>query len=149
MSQCKKNIFLILFCIWFFRFVTRTCSERFGSSWSSVSRSGVGSSAVGGLDGDDRTERVYENTTQLPSKSCWSAESAQWAAWRHRKRITGVDIQRYSESDQAQPYDIHKRAHLHDTECFWSHQNNQNVFFLLPNDILTYPHAHHFVMCFL
>lgn len=75
-------------------------------------------------------ESLWEHNTtlqRLPSESCWAAESAQWAVWRHRKRITGVDIQRYSESAIKHiPLTVTKAAHLHDTECFWCHQNTQN-----------------------
>ncbi len=96
--------------------------------------SGVRSRAAGGLDGDDRSQRACERTNnqqRLPV----SRRDTQWAAWCHRKRgHTAVQWER----DQAHPFDIHKRTHLHDTDRFWSHrplQIHQNPSLLLTSEL--------------
>lgn len=54
----------------------------------SVSRSGVRSSAAGGLDGDDRTERAYESTTQ-PCKDFPAKAAEPQRAHNEQRDVTG------------------------------------------------------------
>lgn len=80
------------------------------------------------------SESLWENNTnqqRLPV----SHRDTQWAAWCHRKRgHTAVQWER----DQAHPFDIHKRTHLHDTDRFRSHrplQIHQNPSLLLTSEL--------------
>ncbi len=95
--------------------------------------SGVRSRAAGGLDGDDRSQRACERKNTNQQRLPVSRRDTQWAAWCHRKR--GHTVVQW-ERDQAHPFDIHKRTHLHDTDRFWSHrplQIHQNPSLLLTN----------------
>lgn len=140
MSQCKK-ISLYIYFQYYFVFDSSDLwpghvLEKVGSSWSPVCLVLGSDPVLSGVWMEMTGLREFMRTQHnFPAKA---AEPQR--AHNEPRDITGNASQEstYSGTVRAikhNPTTFTKEAHLHDTERFWSHQNNQNVFFLLPNDI--------------